>query len=76
MESVADVAGDDERWALGQVPGVVHGLTESGLHVAVVSPGATPGSRAWGVGGAALLGLQDEAALTVEVDGASGDRAV
>jgi len=44
LEAVANVTGDEERRALGQLPGVAGGLAEGPFHVAVMA------SRAPGVG--------------------------
>ncbi len=67
MDGVADVAGEHEGRALGQLLGVVHGLAEGPLHVALVARRAAQG-RGAGVGrGAALLGLQHEATLAVQI---------
>ncbi|OQA30833.1 MAG: hypothetical protein BWY56_02448 [Acidobacteria bacterium ADurb.Bin340] len=77
MERVADVAGEHEgRAASGQVAGVVHGLPERGLHVAVVGPGAPHGRGTGRLPRAALLGLQHKAPGSVEIDAARGGGAI
>ena len=61
---------------LGQADGVVHGLPEGPLHVLVVGPGAAQGGGSGFGLGAALLGLQDEAAGLEEIDGPGAGAAV
>jgi len=77
VEAVADVADDEERRRVVHRRRVARGLAVRLVHAEVPLHGAAPGEALLGILRLrALLGLQDEAAVLVQVDLAGADLAV